>query len=58
MSSAPIRYAYLKGQTWLYRRNYPKDLAALLVPGPKTWPLVVRAFLMRQPTGSGWLTTW
>ena len=28
--SAQIRYAYLKGQTWLYRRNYPKDVAALL----------------------------
>ncbi|NIZ63494.1 integrase, partial [Sedimentitalea sp. CY04] len=28
--SARIRYAYLKGQTWLYRRNYPKDVAALL----------------------------
>lgn len=25
-----IRYAYLKGQTWLYRRNYPKDVAAVL----------------------------
>ncbi len=22
MSSARIRYAYLKGHTWLYRRNY------------------------------------
>ncbi len=30
MSSARIRYAYLKGQTWLYRRNYPKDVAVLL----------------------------
>jgi len=30
MSSARIRYAYLKGQTWLYRRNYPKDVASLL----------------------------
>ncbi|MEP2971770.1 MAG: DUF6538 domain-containing protein [Hyphomicrobiales bacterium] len=30
MSSAKIRYAYLKGQTWLYRRNYPKEVAALL----------------------------
>ncbi|WP_113913503.1 DUF6538 domain-containing protein [Roseovarius dicentrarchi] len=30
MSSARIRYAYLKGQTWLYRRNYPKDVAALM----------------------------
>jgi integrase len=28
--SARIRYAYLKGQTWLYRRNYPKEVAALL----------------------------
>lgn len=25
-----IRYAYLKGQTWLYRRNYPKEVATLL----------------------------
>ncbi|SDJ39150.1 DUF6538 domain-containing protein [Lutimaribacter saemankumensis] len=25
-----IKYAYLKGQTWLYRRNYPKDVAPLL----------------------------
>ncbi|MEY8099828.1 DUF6538 domain-containing protein [Falsihalocynthiibacter sp. S25ZX9] len=30
MSSTTIRYAYLKGQTWLYRRNYPKEVAALL----------------------------
>jgi integrase len=30
MSSARIRYAYLKGQTWLYRRNYPKEVALLL----------------------------
>jgi integrase len=30
MSSARIRYAYLKGQTWLYRRNYPKEVAAIL----------------------------
>lgn len=30
MSSATIRYAYLKGQTWIYRRNYPKEVAALL----------------------------
>jgi len=30
MSSARIRYAYLKGQTWLYRRNYPKEVASLL----------------------------
>ncbi|WP_353471550.1 hypothetical protein PVT71_09545 [Salipiger sp. H15] len=28
--SARIRYAYLKGQTWLYRRNYPKEVAVLL----------------------------
>src|SRR6056297_2498337 len=25
-----IKYAYLKGQTWLYRRNYPKDVAPVL----------------------------
>lgn len=25
-----IRYAYLKGQTWLYRRNYPADVALIL----------------------------
>lgn len=25
-----IKYAYLKGQTWLYRRNYPRDVVALL----------------------------
>lgn len=30
MSSATIRYAYLKGQTWLYRRNYPKEVAAIV----------------------------
>lgn len=30
MSSTTIRYAYLKGQTWLYRRNYPKEVATLL----------------------------
>lgn len=28
--SAHIRYAYLKGRTWLYRRNYPKDVAIVL----------------------------
>jgi len=28
--SAQIRYAYLKGHTWLYRRNYPKDVALAL----------------------------
>ena len=30
MSSARIRYAYLKEQTWLYRRNYPREVAAVL----------------------------
>jgi len=25
-----IKYAYLKGQTWLYRRNYPVDVAPVL----------------------------
>ncbi|SDW62885.1 DUF6538 domain-containing protein [Litoreibacter albidus] len=25
-----IRYAYLKGHTWLYRRNYPADVALVL----------------------------
>ncbi len=28
--SIRIQYAYLKQQTWLYRRNYPKELQALL----------------------------
>ncbi|WP_254440159.1 DUF6538 domain-containing protein [Ruegeria atlantica] len=28
--SAHIRYAYLKGYTWLYRRNYPVDVALAL----------------------------
>ncbi|WP_264212595.1 DUF6538 domain-containing protein [Leisingera thetidis] len=28
--SAQIKYAYLKGHTWLYRRNYPKDVAVVL----------------------------
>ncbi len=28
--SAHIRYAYLKGHTWLYRRNYPVDVALAL----------------------------
>lgn len=28
--SAQIKYAYLKGHTWLYRRNYPKDVAVAL----------------------------
>ncbi len=25
-----IKYAYLKGQTWLYRRNYPKDVVPVI----------------------------
>ncbi|SPH22348.1 Tyrosine recombinase XerC [Ascidiaceihabitans donghaensis] len=28
--SAQIKYAYLKGHTWLYRRNYPKEIAMVL----------------------------
>ena len=28
--STTIKYAYLKQQTWLYRRNYPKHLQAVL----------------------------
>jgi len=28
--SAQIKYAYLKGHTWLFRRNYPKDVAMVL----------------------------
>ena len=28
--SAQIQYAYLKGQTWLYRRNYPREVAVVL----------------------------
>ena len=28
--SAQIKYAYLKGHTWLYRRNWPKDVALVL----------------------------
>ena len=28
--SAQIRYAYRKGHTWLFRRNYPKDVALVL----------------------------
>lgn len=28
--SAHIKYAYLKGHTWLYRRNWPKDVAMVL----------------------------
>ncbi|MFP7572476.1 DUF6538 domain-containing protein [Marivita sp. S2033] len=28
--STQIRYAYLKGHTWLYRRNYPKEVAVIL----------------------------
>jgi len=25
-----IKYAYLKGATWLYRRNYPRDVAPFI----------------------------
>lgn len=28
--SAQIRYAYLKGHTWLFRRHWPKDVALVL----------------------------
>ncbi|WP_371257413.1 DUF6538 domain-containing protein [Paracoccus sp. J55] len=28
--SVRIKYAYLKQQTWLYRRNYPKELQPVL----------------------------
>ena len=28
-----IKYAYLKDQTWMYRRNYPRDVALLLGSG-------------------------
>ena len=28
--STPIKYAYRKGQTWLYRRTYPQDLQPVL----------------------------
>lgn len=28
--SAQIKYAYLKGHTWLFRRNYPRDVALAL----------------------------
>ena len=28
--SAQIKYAYLKDRTWLYRRNWPKDVALVL----------------------------
>jgi hypothetical protein len=28
--SVRIQYAYLKQQTWLYRRNYPKELQTVL----------------------------
>ena len=28
--SAQIKYAYLKGHTWLYRRHYPNDVALVL----------------------------
>jgi len=27
--TATIKYAYLKQQTWMFRRNYPRDLQAL-----------------------------
>ena len=30
MASAQVKYAYLKDQTWLYRRHYPKEVAAVL----------------------------
>lgn len=28
--SIRIKYAYLHGQVWIYRRNYPEDLALVL----------------------------
>ncbi len=28
--SASIKYAYIKGHTWLYRRHYPKDVALVV----------------------------
>jgi hypothetical protein len=28
--SVRIQYAYLKQQTWLYRRNYPKEIQPVL----------------------------
>lgn len=28
--AAQIKYAYLKGHTWLFRRNYPKDVGLVL----------------------------
>lgn len=28
--SATIKYAYLKDRTWIYRRNYPQDVALAL----------------------------
>ena len=28
--SIRIQYAYLKQQTWIYRRNYPLDVRSLL----------------------------
>jgi len=31
--SAQIKYAYLKGKTWLYRRNYPGDVALVVGQG-------------------------
>jgi hypothetical protein len=30
--SIRIQYAYLKQQTWLYRRNYPKELQGVGLP--------------------------
>ena len=27
--SASIKYAYLKGHTWLYRRHYPRDVTVV-----------------------------
>lgn len=33
--SVRIQYAYLKQQTWLYRRNYPKELQPILVQAYK-----------------------
>lgn len=30
MSTPTIKYAYLKGHTWVFRRNYPKDVRVLL----------------------------
>ncbi|MDU8914145.1 hypothetical protein [Aestuariicoccus sp. MJ-SS9] len=51
--SARIKYAYLKGKTWLYRRNYPADVALALG---------VQALKQSLKTGDGsvrrtWLAT-